>query len=207
MKLTPIFEDLIIEGALNTSHLVVVDIQPEYINGFRNWLSEFITFINKNYKRIHKITLLFNGPDLGMISEDEYRSWLYESGLKENIVYNIYMYDKGYAFFRYCIDSGIDHESTTNLVRFMYNNHINDSRDLTEEFWSAFIKEYGNQDIRELLEFSDDAINIPDLMSELSKYGPNIILCGGAREECMKEVEIALDALNKKYEILNKFTY
>lgn len=183
-----------------------MDVQPEYEKAFNNWLPEFVNFINKNYNKF-KITLLFNGPELGMVTPDEYRGWLYDNGVKEEIAYNIYMYDKSYAFFRYCIDSGIDHSSTTNLVRFMYSNNVNDSRDLTEEFWDKFITEYGNTDIRELLETSDDMISIPDLMSELSKYGSNITLCGGAREECMKEVEIALDALNKPYTILNKFCY
>lgn len=206
MKIGPIFNDLIIENSINNTHLVVVDIQPEYINGFRSWLNDFVKFINSNYTKIKRITLLFNGPDLGMIDEESYRQWLYDCGIKENIAFDIYMYDKGYAFFRYCIDSGIDHSSTTNLVRFMYQHNINDSRDLTDEFWNRFIEEFGDNDIRELLEFSDDAINIPDLMSELSNYG-NITLCGGAREECMKEVEIALDALNKPYTILGKFTY
>ncbi len=150
------------------------------VNGFRSWLNDFVKFINSNYTKIKRITLLFNGPDLGMIDEESYRQWLYDCGIKENIAFDIYMYDKGYAFFRYCIDSGIDHSSTTNLVRFMYQHNINDSRDLTDEFWNRFIEEFGDNDIRELLEFSDDAINIPDLMSELSNYG-NITLCGGAR--------------------------
>lgn len=207
MKIGNIYNQLLIENSIGSSHLVVVDVQPEYQNGFNGWLPDFINFLNKNYSKMHRVTLLFNGPDLGMISEDEYRDWLYQNGLKEKIAYDIHMYDKGYAFFRYCIDSGIDNGATTNLVRHMYQQGVNDTRELDDEFWDGFINEYGDADIRELLEFSDDSINIPDLMGELQSYGSNILLCGGAREECMKEVEIALDALNKPFQFLDKYIY
>jgi len=50
-------------------------------------------------------------------------------------------------------------------------------------------------------------INIPDLMDFLKKYGTKIILCGGGIRECLKEVEIALMALDKNYNILTKYTY
>lgn len=192
---------------ISGKHLVVVDIQPEYQKYIGNdKLYKFINFLNKNYESLKRLTFLYNGEELGMISEDEYINWLIELGLDENIVDNARFYDKGYAFFRYCMDSGIEHESTINLVRFMYNNHINDSRELTEEFWDKFINEYGNDDIKELLENSDDCINIPDLMSELRNYN-NIIVCGGGINECLKEVEIALNALEKEFTVLTQFTY
>jgi hypothetical protein len=100
----------------------------------------------------------------------------------------------------------MDDESTTNLVRYMISQDVNDSRDLDEEFWDGFIQTYGNEDIRELVEFSDDAIKIPDLMEELQGYG-NIVICGGGVNECLKEVEIALDALGKPYSKLDQFVY
>jgi hypothetical protein len=33
------------------------------------------------------------------------------------------------------------------------------------------------------------------------------VLCGGGINECLKEVEIALDALNKTYTTFDRFTY
>ena len=66
-----------------------------------------------------------------------------------------------------------------------------------------------NQDVehlRELLEFADDCIYIPDLMDYLKKYN-DVFLCGGGLEECLKEVEIALLALEKPFNILSEFTY
>ena len=116
-------------------NLVVVDIQPEYMGGI-DFLGEFVEFLNDNYDEISSITFLYNGYDtLGMVREDDYKFWWIEYGLDESIVYESRFYDKGYAFFRYCIDSDIDDDTTTNLVRMMIEKDINDSRQLDEEFW------------------------------------------------------------------------
>ena len=88
----------------------------------------------------------------------------------------------------------------------MIEKDINDSRQLDEEFWDEFIERYGDEDVRELLEFADDCINIPDLMEYLSNYN-NIVLVGGGIDECLKEVEIALIALDKPYTTIPKFIY
>ena len=205
MKLFPILESLLFEE-VQGKHLVVVDVQPEYQSAFGYMGYSLAEYINENYQYLGDLTFLYNGPELGMIEEGEYRYWWLEQGLEEEIAYNAEMYDKGYAFFRYCMDSGMDDESTTNLIRFMMAHNINDSRDITEEFWNAFMRQYGDEDIRELMEFSDDAINIPDLIEELAPMN-NIILCGGGINECLREVEIALDALGKPYGTLSQFTY
>ena len=59
----------------------------------------------------------------------------------------------------------------------------------------------------ELLEFSDDMINIPDLMDFLTDIRGDITLIGGGVDECLKEVIIALDALDKPYNVDHKWTY
>ena len=86
----------------------------------------------------------------------------------------------------------------------MIEKDIDNSRKLDEEFWDEFIERYGDEDVRELLEFADDCINIPDLMEYLSNYN-NIVLVGGGIDECLKEVEIALNALDKPYTTIPKF--
>lgn len=194
------------ESLVTGKHLVVVDIQPDYYDGFSYFFHDFINFINDNFNSLDRLTFLFNGPDLGFPSESEYKWWWIENGLNEEIIENSSWFDKGYAFFRYCIDSGIDDEEVVALVKFMINNNINDSKDITEEFWNEFIEEYNFSDVRDLLEISDDCINIPELMNELRPMS-NIVVCGGGINECLKEVEIALQALDKPYNVLTKFVY
>lgn len=100
----------------------------------------------------------------------------------------------------------VDEDKIVGLIKLMVREGVNDSRDLDEEFWDKFISEYGHDDVRELLEYSDDCVNIPELMDELSDYN-NIILCGGGINQCLKEVEIALMSLDKNYSVLTKYTY
>jgi hypothetical protein len=196
------------QGPVNGKHLVVVDIQPEYASYFgNNFLRSFINFLNENYESLAALTFLYNGADtLGMVSESDYKMWWLENGLNEEILDMANFYDKGYAFFRYCMDEGIDEEQIVNMIKYMIEKGVNDSRDLDEEFWNEFVERFGNEDIRELLEFAGDAINIPDLMDELRNYR-GVVLCGGGINECLKEVEIALQALDKPFNVLTKYTY
>jgi hypothetical protein len=72
--------------------------------------------------------------------------------------------------------------------------------------WDKFVDEYGNEDIRDLLDGADDCIWIPELIRFLRNYY-NIVLCGGAEDACLLEVEIALEAINKSYELYKQFLY
>jgi hypothetical protein len=201
------------QGLVSGKHLVVVDIQPEYASYIgASFLKEFINFLNQNYENLAALTFLYNGHDtLGMVSESDYKMWWMNNGLEEHIIDSADFYDKGYAFFRYCMDMNIPEETIVNMVKFMNKHNINDSRDINAEFWDEFAKEYHEDDygvgeIRELLEAASDCITIPDLMVFLSNYR-GIVLCGGGINECLKEVEIALQALDKPFNVLTKFTY
>jgi len=187
--------------------LISVDIQEAYENAFTFDIYRFTEFLNKNYDAMNSLTFLFNGPDLGFPDENEYKFWLIENGLDENIAYSANFYDKGYAFFRYCMDEGINDDELVDFIKFMIRHNINDSSEIDEEMWSAFKEEYGYDDIQDLLEPAEDMINIPDLMEYLQRYRGRIVLCGGGINECFKEVEIALMALDKNYNVLTKYTY
>ncbi len=193
------------EGSTSGKTILSVDVQPEYQKYINFNINEWVNMINQHDGRV---VFLYNGYDtLGMVRESEYKSWLFDLGVDEEIIYDTAIfYDKGYAFFRHCIDNDIDDEDIVGLVKMMIEYNINDSRGLDEEFWSEFIERYGRENVRELLEFSDDCINIPDLMDFLNNFS-NILLCGGGKNECLKEVEIALMALDKPYDRMDSYIY
>ena len=188
--------------------IINVDIQPEYEDYISFNLGEWVEFINKAAKN-NRIVFLYNGAlTLGMIDESSYKEWLFELGVKNRVLNNIVFFDKGYAFFRYCMDNNINEDEIVDLLKFMVKHDVNDSRDINEEMWNSFMKEfkYEQSNIRDLIEMADDMIYIPDLMDFLSNYN-HIILTGGGSNECLKEVEIALKTLGKKYDSLTRFIY
>lgn len=190
--------------ATSPKTLIVVDIQPEYQKSFTFAIEDFTSYLNST--RYKRKVILFNGPDLGFQTKEELHMWYIENGLSESV--RLEFFDKGYAFFRYCMDSGIDDEDIVKLIRFMKDNNINDSRQIAESgLWDEFEKKYNNKELRELLEFSGDCINIPDLMDYLLQFGNNLILTGGAQAECLREVQIALAANGQNYVIDKKFLY
>ena len=196
------------ETSFQGKTLISVDIQPEYQDWIGFNLGDWAEFINTSAEN-NRLVFLYNGADsLGMVSEYEYIDWLLDLGVEEDVLQNINFYDKGYAFFRYCMDSNIDEDNIVDLIQYMINNNINDSRDIDEEMWNDYMEttQHDQEEVRELLENAGDMIHIPDLMSFLKNHS-NIVLFGGGINECLKEVEIALLALNKNYDILNQYTY
>ena len=193
---------------LNSNTIINVDIQPEYENYITFNLNNWVNFINQNAEN-NKIVFLYNGYNtLGMVNETEYEMWLTDLGINEDIIYNATFYDKGYAFFRYCMDNSIDEDNIADLIKYMIKHNINDSRDIDEDMWNNYMLEtkHNQQDVRDLLENAGDMINIPDLMDFLKNYS-NIVLTGGGINECLKEVEIALLSLDKPYNTLSEFVY
>jgi hypothetical protein len=201
---------LITESKFQGKTIINVDIQPEYEKFIKREfdLFKWAAFINQNANS-NTIVFLYNGADtLDMIDEYSYKEWLLDLGITEETLESSIFYDKGYAFFRYCMDNSIDEDNIVDLIKFMIRYNITDSREIDEEMWDTYMKEtkHNQQDVRDLLENADDMINIPDLMDFLKGY-QNIVLTGGGINECLKEVEIALLSLDKKYNAMKNFIY
>jgi hypothetical protein len=183
--------------------IVCVDIQPEYENYISFNLDEWSQFINEQYEN-NNIVFLYNGTSLGMIEEYDYKDWLIDLGINEDIIDNSEFIDKSYGFFRNAMDSNIDQDDIIKILKFMKSEDINDSREITEEQWNTLDIEYA----RDKME-SDDAdvtINIPDVIDNLENYD-NIVLCGGGETKCLLEIEIALNVIDKEYQTIRKFIY
>lgn len=200
--------NLLNESPHSGKTFVSVDIQPEYEKSFGFRADEYCEYLNDN--DFNQLVFLYNGEEtLGMISEQDYKWWLFENGLTEEVMDSARFYDKGYAYFRYCMDNSLDDDVIANFVRFMYQNDVRDSRDMTRDMWAKYLREHRRTDrkeVYELLRDSGDCVNIPDLMDYIKNFR-NIVLTGGGVDECLKEVEIALQALNIPYQTEHQFTY
>lgn len=197
-----------IESDIKGMTIINVDIQPDYEKAFADSFEvyDWIFYLN-HLDESNKIIFLYNGFDtLGMVTKDDYIYWLVEHGMYEETLERCEFYDKGYAFFRYLIDSDVEDRSIIKLVKFMLKHNITDSRDIEFDDYEEFTTDSDLIDVKRLLSDDGDCIYLPDLMDYL-KNKDNIILLGGAENECLKEVEISLNALGKSYSVEREFVY
>lgn len=188
----------------NGEELVSVDIQPEYADHIPFSISEFAEYVEDS--EFSKVHFLYNGEfTLDMIEENEYKMWLMRNGFSQEVIRNAYFFDKGYGYFRDCMapDSKV-RGYVVRFIRYMWKNKLRDSRDISDEVWE-------NIDIPEVKEFLEGTVRqmyIPQLMDYLVReVGSNPILVGGHVIECLKEVRIAVEAINKSYTVNNRWTY
>ena len=194
--------------------LVVVDVQPEYENDFHFDIKDFCHFVKQH--SYPNTLVLYNGEftikknwSMNMISEEDLRDY-YEKHSEFPWVYhplnNAEYHDKGYAFFRNCMDEGFANDVIIPVVKYMWKNNISDSRNIDWDEIDPQILVQWNKGIIRFLQ-SEEMINIPDLMDVLNEATGHIHLVGGSTNECLREVVIALEALERDYTIDATYTY
>ena len=186
--------------------LVVVDIQPEYEDNATFDIGDMLRSAAEDYS---SVLFLFNGEDtLGMISEGELKNYYfekldYDEEVFDELLSKSEFFDKGYGFFRDVMDSGVcfDRNQIVKIVKYMLNNDLQDIRDLSEEDIEAI-------GVDELLfdDLEDYGFWIPDLSEVLPSWSGSA-LAGGARDECMAEVEILGAAQGLSFRHVDNFIY
>lgn len=201
-QLSEIYRQLLTENEFYGKTLLVVDIQPSYSNSLSFNMLDFCDFINENHSD-NRVVFLYNGPELGMESESDLINWYFEEGMSEDAINNSEFFEKGYAFFRSCMDEGYDQDDIIRVLKYMWENEIWDARDLDVGDWGSI------GDVDEMREFIDggDTMWIPLELMEYLQNMSNIVIMGGDRNECMAEVMIALDVLGKPYKEYGRYSY
>jgi hypothetical protein len=186
------FKQYLIEATTKT--LIMVDIQPTY--------KESIHFVDHNLFRycsqFPRIEVFYNGEDFGFESEQEVRDFYYENGCTERTQNKMKFFEKNYAFFRDLMDDGVDDEDIVKIGKLLLSTNRYDWRDLLEDEF----EELGID-----LDPHTYAFNIPDVLFEIKRLPNNCVLIGGGRDECLKEVELCFQILDKPYEVNWKYVY
>ena len=222
------FKQFLIErrGEWNPNDVVVVDIQPLYCKADRHKqspfpISRFANFILQMLQKGRRVLYYFNGPDtIGSDSKEEICEWLvmslFEDGyggeeggedeyygqldqVHSQFLRNIIWYDKGYAFFRSWMDEGVSDQAIIQTIRYMVMHRKWDSRNLTPEEIEEITR---GESVPE-----NDPLTIPSIPINVLRTFNTAFLCGGSRHECLKEVQLLMNAFNIKYTIISQFIF
>jgi len=117
--------------------------------------------------------------------------------------------DKGYGHFRAWMDNGINDAVIIKTIRAMYQAKVTDSRQL---FGGDELPTY-EENMKEFMGYSYDPLVLGDALhvewtsvAQLKRFS-GAYLVGGGREECLKEVELLMNAFNIRYKRIDSLIY
>ncbi|HET8688438.1 MAG TPA: hypothetical protein VFM18_17645 [Methanosarcina sp.] len=117
--------------------------------------------------------------------------------------------DKGYGYLRSWMDAGISPATIIKVIRLLYQNKLSDSREL---FGGEDADDYAiNMQALIGNEFEDwmlsDQISVNwTSIAQLKRFS-GAYLVGGGRNECLREVELLMNAFNIKYKRIDSLVY
>lgn len=198
---------------------IVVDVQPEYsgINdGDENPV--FPEIINFVINQTGPVLMFVNAEDTGMTGdsiqdvkaywEDTVRAPDYDNSEYDDLDFGevinwsrFTIVDKGYGYFRAWMDLGVDPGTIIRVIRAMYQKKVTDSRDLDPEYLQQLVG----------AEWQDwmthDPITVEwTSVAQLKRFQGAYIM-GGGRNECLREVELLMNAFNISYKRMDSLVY
>lgn len=214
-------------------NVLAVDLQPAYFNiqGIReDQMQDIVQFCENQRKRI---VALYNGGDYSDDWVEDVQEFWMNFGASEDLVHGqIEWIEKGYAFFRGWMDTGIPDKIILRTIRKMIEVGAYDSRELTaEDMQDAIGKELliklsrENDGIKTLVDNPDDwdSIHLPEFAPQLYDDAPDWItptglikflrdlspfyMIGGARDMCLREIELLCNAYNIRYRRIDSLIY
>jgi len=194
----------------NRSSVILVDFQPAYSPehqgadadgfGYNEAMQNAIQYINKKKPNV---TAFYNGQDVGIEDTKNEVMWHYiEQGLDEDLTHLFTFKEKSYAWLRQWMDEGVDDSMTIKVIRYLVTNNLNDSREIEDEAWLQLVGEdfeyYDNREMN---------IYLPDISLGDLKSLSGSLMGGGGRSECLRELELLMNAFNIKYKMVNDWIY
>lgn len=192
------------------STLLIIDVQNSFGKHIDSKLYFNIQEFSKNFSHLVYIWDDLSGQELySEIPED----WLLSDN--EDMDDSFYsqfntIINKQYSFFRNLMDNKtIPEEDLIKLGKFLIKNNLNQAREIfeDEEKKVLFDKEFKYSPLLNI-DFDSDHFELPqDLVESLSNLGTNLILVGGGRNECLKEISLLLDIMEIPHSIHEELTY
>ena len=231
-KRTPLVKsditEMLFEG--RSTPVIVVDVQPEYsglMDGDEN--SVFPEIIDFVVKQTGPVLMFVNAEQDGLTSDtvDSIKQYWNDTVCPEEDRYTydeendeyiekescpaidwsrFTIVDKGYGYFRDYMDSGVEPRLMIKLIRYMYQKRVDDARNIK---FPPFNKRTSDEtELYHLLEEYADSPFIINWTSvaQLKKFSGSYLV-GGGRNECLREVEILMNAFNIHYRRIDHLVY
>ncbi len=199
--------------------VIVVDVQPAYcVSDTIKICHNVVNFVQKQAGPV----LMFVNAEQDGLTDDSVqsiRAWWeevaggnYDEETDEytsNINWDRFqIVDKGYGFFRNWMDQGISPATIIRTIRLMYQQKVNDSRRLfwgSNEEYAAKMQEFIGTEFQPWM--LDDGITTEwTSVAQLKRFS-GAYLVGGGRNECLREVELLMNAFNIKYKRIESLVY
>jgi hypothetical protein len=205
--------------------VIVVDVQLAYSNGYNDsLLAKIIKFVNK---QTGPVLMFVNAEDQGLtddtipsikqywndtICPEEERYGYNEE--TDNYFENpncptidwtrFQIVDKGYGYFRSWMDHGVSEAVIIKVIRAMYQYKISDTRQF-EDIDPLLLPNLVGSEWDQWMYY--DSIQIYwTSVAQLKKFNGAYIV-GGGRNECLREIELLMNAFNIRYKRIDSLVY
>jgi hypothetical protein len=206
--------------------VIAVDIQPEY-SGMNDGdesavFPQIINFVNK---QTGPVLMFVNAEDQGQsgdtinsikqywndtvcpeVYDEEYSDYIPNPDCDQINWNRFTIVDKGYGYFRSWLDSGISEATIVATIRELYSQRVNDTRQLEFPEPDKRTKQQ-NLIVSAIEEMGGDPLITEwTSVTQLKKFNGAYIV-GGGRNECLREVELLMNAFNIKYKRIDSLVY
>ena len=200
--------------------VIVVDVQPAYEKYNPPVFQKIVNFVNK---QTGPVLMFVNAERDGMTDdtvESVYQWWDETAGIDYDQMDDDPNYtgptnwdrftiiDKGYGWFRSWMDQGVQPKFIIQLIRYMYQNGLNDIQDDLDGVYQYMTNNpVGGQivDWQDWMEEESFIINWTSV-AQLKKFNGSYLV-GGGRDECLREIELLMNAFNIKYKRIDSLVY
>ena len=199
--------EFLIEG--RNYSVIVVDVQPEYSgmnDGDENSVfTEIIQFVNH---KTGPVLMFVNAEDQGLSGDtvQSIKEYWDDSGFAPENWRRVQIADKGYGYLRSWMDHGIEPATIIATIRELYQQKKTDSRELQ---FPASNRRTPQQSLimGAMQEMEDDPISVNWTSIAQLKRFTGAYLVGGARDQCLREVELLMNAFNIRYKRIDSLVY
>lgn len=198
--------------------VIVVDVQPAYcecteLETQETVCRKIVEFVGQ---QTGPVLMFFNADETGMTSDNIHSDiipwWndvLYEFDLDELQWSTVEIVDKGFGYLRSWMDSGVNPAVIIRVIREMYAQGVSSS---TELYGGAdqphYVDSMQNLTGKDLdPELLGDPLYVQwTSVAQLKRFS-GAYLVGGARNECLRELELLMNAFNIRYRRIDSLVY